>query len=233
VATLRREALEELITESGDDMGARESSAAVVGRLLEAIEAHEFDRFEQLLGWVSASLAPRELISHVVGPILTEVGNLWHDGRLTIAQEHTVSAIVRNLMGSIIRLYPRRGESGGVLFATISGERHEFGILMLHMLASSQGIPSHFLGPDVPAEEVARAAAETQSRLVALSAVNHADEDQLREYRRLGDLASIHHYQIVMGGASAGAVLEKLGVTPIQWVRNVEEFERHLRMLQT
>lgn len=230
LASLANAELSALIEEGEEKRPGAERSEAVLANLLGAIEARDFDGFERSLGWVAATVAPRDLITRVIGPLLTEVGDRWHSGRMSIADEHAVSGIVRNFMGSVIRLYPRRFDGGGVVFATVSGERHEFGILMLHLFTASEGAPSTYLGPDLPAEEIARAAREVQCRLVALSAVNAPGEAQLDEYERLCALIG-ESAEIVIGGSAAAAVVEALPTAPLHLMRGLDAFESRLRAL--
>lgn len=230
LAPLPNDELSALITAGDQKSPGAERSHTVLTTLLGAVEARDFDEFERSLGWIAATVAPRDLITRVIGPLLTEIGDRWHEGRMTIADEHAISGIVRNFMGSVIRLYPRRFDGGGVLFATVSGERHEFGILMLHLFTASEGIPSTYLGPDLPADEIARSAREVGCRIIALSAVNGAREPQLEEYRRLCGLVG-DSAEIVVGGAAAAAVVEALPGASIHVMRSLEAFEARVRAM--
>ena len=61
---------------------------------------------------------------------------------------------MRNILGSFLRLYARPEASTRLLFATLSGERHEIGTLGAAMLAASSGLGVAYLGPDLPAREI-------------------------------------------------------------------------------
>ncbi len=89
---------------------------------------------------------------------MQEVGARWHDGRLSVAQEHLVSQMLRNLLGSLIRLFRPSTPARRMVAATPAGESHEFGVLAAAMLAAIAGIDVVYLGPDLPASETGRAA---------------------------------------------------------------------------
>ena len=60
-----------------------------------------------------------------------EVGLLVARGEMSVAQEHTLSATVRNHLGTILENLKMRPSSGHkIVFATQEGELHEFGILI-------------------------------------------------------------------------------------------------------
>jgi MerR family transcriptional regulator, light-induced transcriptional regulator len=55
-----------------------------------------------------------------------------------------------------------------LVFATPSGDRHEFGILAAAMLAALGGLGVVYLGPDLPAAQIHDAATLTESDVVVL-----------------------------------------------------------------
>ena len=87
---------------------------------------------------------------------------------LTIAQEHMTSSILRNLLGGLVRLSNTSTQSQKILFATPSGELHEFGILAAAMLAVAAGFEALYLGPSLPPLEIVSAAERTSPRAVVV-----------------------------------------------------------------
>ena len=63
-----------------------------------------------------------------------------------------------------------------MVVATLSGERHEIGALMVAALGQAEGWRVVYLGPDLPADEVVDAARRTGARMVALSLVYEEGE---------------------------------------------------------
>ncbi len=137
--------------------------------IVAAIEAFDYATANTQIGNLAALLPVRELVSEVVLPLMRLVGDRWHNGTLTVAQEHMTSAILRNLMGGIIRLYAPSTQPVRILFATPSGEMHEFGILAAAMLAGANGFEPLYLGPNLPAREILAAAERTSPKAVVLA----------------------------------------------------------------
>ena len=73
--------------------------------VLSAIESFDSAGAGDELSRLAAVLAPRDLVYQVAVPLMREVGIRWHNGTLAIAQEHLVSQMLRNLLGSMMRLF--------------------------------------------------------------------------------------------------------------------------------
>jgi MerR family transcriptional regulator, light-induced transcriptional regulator len=146
-------------------------ASTFVERVLEAAGRYSSAECEQALTLAISLLPPSRLIEEVLGPLLHEVGDRWHGGRFSIAQERLVSSTVRKHLGLIVDTYDRTARRQSIVFATLPGERHELGLLMSALVCASHGCRIHYLGPDLPAAEIARYACEVEAAVVAISVV--------------------------------------------------------------
>lgn len=172
LAQLTDEGLADLLSES-PDRGANAASNAFVERILESAQQFRAAECEQVLTLAIASLPPKQLVAEVLTPLLREVGERWHRGEFAIAQERLVSTCVRRHIGLVLDSYDRCAIRDPIVFATLPGERHELGLLMSALMCASRGFRTHYLGPDVPAAEVARFARAVRASVVAVSVVVH------------------------------------------------------------
>ena len=108
------------------------------------------------------------LVQHVLLPAIREAGDEWHRTRGGIASEHVLSATMRSLLGSFLRIHVRRDAPVRLLYTTPSGDRHEIGILSAALLAASRGLGVSYLGPDLPASEIAGAVTASRSQVLVL-----------------------------------------------------------------
>jgi DNA-binding transcriptional MerR regulator/methylmalonyl-CoA mutase cobalamin-binding subunit len=145
--------------------------AAFVDRILDAAQHFRQAECEQSLTLAIAMLPPRQLARDVLQPLLQEVGDRWHRGDLTIAQERMVSSSVRKHVSLALDTYDRCAHRPAIVFSTLPGERHELGLLMSAMLCASHGYKVHYLGPDLPPEEIGQFAREVGAIAVAISVV--------------------------------------------------------------
>jgi MerR family transcriptional regulator, light-induced transcriptional regulator len=160
--------------------------------LWQAIADFDAAAVEAEIGRFAATLAPAVMLRDLIMPLLVDTGDAWREGRATVAHEHLISAALRNVLGSLLRTYaPGRRRSTGnwsLLFATPSGERHELGTLGAAMLAATSGVNVVYLGPDVPALDIAASADPAGARAVVLGVTRSTDrkavETQLRTVLR-------------------------------------------------
>ncbi len=122
--------------------------------LTAALQKYDATAIDQQISRLAAVLPPLELLRDVLMPVIAQVGDEWHRRPGGIAHEHLMSATIRNILGSFLRLYTRSEQSTRLLFATLAGERHEIGTLGAAMLAASSGLGVAYLGPDLPARDI-------------------------------------------------------------------------------
>jgi DNA-binding transcriptional MerR regulator len=157
IATLADEDLQRLASpQAGAAAGTtpRAGPAIDTAALAAALDALDSVAIDHEFSRLASVLPPLELVRDVLLPTLRDVGDQWNRRRGGIAHEHLISATVRNLLGSFLRIYGRREGTAGLVFATPAGERHELGILSGAMLAASHGLRVSYLGPDLPVTEI-------------------------------------------------------------------------------
>lgn len=172
VARLPDHSLEELLRRAGEvqtELPARRPPAVAdpVGTILEAIERFDYAAADRELGRLAAVHGPRDLVFEVALPLMRTVGDRWHSGQLSVAQEHMTSAILHAVLAALLRVHANQS-APQLLFATPEGELHEFGILAASMLAASSGFGVVYLGPNVPVGDIASAAERTGVSVVVV-----------------------------------------------------------------
>jgi len=162
--------------------GSSEFPFEEVVRAIARLDAREVER---LFEFQLFARGPRGFARNFVLPLFVEVGARWETGRLSIAAEHMATFAAVNLLGGALRAARVADALPPILFATPSGERHEFGVLVAALVASSAGADALYLGADLPADEVARAANRVNARAVALGATVLDPSDTASYLRRL------------------------------------------------
>lgn len=186
-------------------------------RMLDAIVDYRVDEFDRDLSVAIATLPLSLLIARVVTPLLREVGVRWADGRLAIAQERLVSSLLRARLLSVLDQHPRE-RMPRLLFATLSGERHELGLIGAALHACDAGVPVLYLGTELPPDELARVATRLKVGGVAVSSVDPGQaRDALEQLRRL-DAVLAPGVAIWLGGANARYLVEELSLPRVRAV---------------
>jgi len=112
------------------------------------------------------------------------------------------------VLGGLLRATARPHASPRVIFATLPGERHELGLLCAALLAAAAGFGVIYLGPDLPAGDIAHAAEHTGARVVVLSATTPGAASRLAA-RSLGALKP--GVEVWIGGREAAQLVKAAG----------------------
>ena len=144
--------------------------------LLKAIEDYDPERFRMLVGATLTQYPPTVLADHVLSPTLRSIGNLWEQGKIDVGQEHTLSGIVRQLMLTAISIMQGSANGPRIAFTTLSGERHELGVLIACYVATAERFNCHYFGPDMPVPDLVRNIKKMDIRGLAVSLVHNTSE---------------------------------------------------------
>lgn len=106
----------------------------------------------------------------VLGPAMYEVGRLWEQRRITVAQEHIATSLVTRIMSAAqVREEGRRVPGLTALVAAGPGELHHIGAWMVADLLESRGWDIRFPGAGASAEDLLAELEAHHPRLLALS----------------------------------------------------------------
>jgi len=174
-----------------------------VGLALEHIERMRTDALEQLLMRSAVEMRPHELVEGLMVPLLQEIGRGWQAGRVPPSTEHIASVAIRRFLEWMSSTNQKDQGSPLAITGTPAGQQHEFGALLAGVVAAYEGWRVRFLGPDLPALEIARAAQTMDARMVALSAVHpRLDTKGVQEVLELRRLLT-PNVKMVIGGAGS------------------------------
>jgi methanogenic corrinoid protein MtbC1 len=120
---------------------------------------------------LGSGLPPADAYVHVLLAAEREIGQLWHLGDLSVAEERLVSETTRDLMTLIAAKYAPVEASGRTLIAAaVATNAHDIGLRAAVDLFRLAGWRCLFLGANIPAREIARAAEIFDADLVVLNA---------------------------------------------------------------
>ena len=170
---------------------------------LDHIDQMQTEELEQFLMRCAVELRPHELVEGLMVPLLQEIGRGWQAGRMGPSTEHIASVAIRRFLEWMSSTNQKDSGAPLALTGTPAGQRHEFGALLAGVVAAYEGWRVRFLGPDLPAAEIARATEKLGARMVALSAVHPRLDatgvQEVLEVRRRLPL----NVRVVIGGAGA------------------------------
>lgn len=164
---------------------------------------------------VSAGVSPAELELRMILPAQREVGRLWQENRISVAQEHLATSISQLVMSHLYAHLPRPEANGRrILVACVEGELHDLGARMGADFLEMAGFEVQFLGADVPHSELAAVVEGEQPDLLGLSATMPFRWPSLE--RAVAEVRAVMPgLPIIVGGAfvdSTPELGERLGV---------------------
>jgi DNA-binding transcriptional MerR regulator/methylmalonyl-CoA mutase cobalamin-binding subunit len=211
VAAMERAELERLAAQPAPDVRApatepqRQAASEVsVAEILERLRSFEHSAVRTLLGDALVGLGARRFVCEVALPLMRDVGMRWQEQELTIAEEHLLSAMLRNVLAGLIE--SRRASGPSILLATPAGERHDIGLLLVAIRALDAGADVIYLGADLPAGEITAAAKRARVRVVGISVVT--SKNRARASAELAAIQSAlpRDCELWVGGAEAANV---------------------------
>jgi DNA-binding transcriptional MerR regulator len=178
------------------------------------IISHELDKAKKLLG-------PRDFVFEMILPLFREIGIRVYSNKLSIGQEHTLSAIVQFHMGQMIAIHYTRQQfrPGLIILAAPEGELHEIGLLAAALLCVEYGVKFIFLGKDLPVESLIETIQQMEPSYVLLGVTKGQQltpEQTLGHYLTKLKAGIGPKIQVSVGGnveAQAQPELKRLGVT--------------------
>ena len=225
VAGLDDEELESLVREANDfnplmpeQAGVRSYPDGHLSRCFEAIVEMDGDQLRRQLENASVDLSRIDLLDCVLVPLMHRVGDGCAAGWLRTANEHLASSVVRTFLDALHGAYPSSDASPVLVVATPALQYHELGATLVAAVGRMDGWKTVYLGPNLPAEELAAATKVTGARAIALSITYPADDpglvDELMRLRRLLD----SDVSILAGGLSSAGyqlALDEVGAIRI------------------
>lgn len=154
-------------------------------RYIAAIERLDAREASSLLRSMTGGLGNVELLVRMAIPLMWQVGYRWAEGTLGVAQEHMVSAQLRQLLLGRLEEIEVPVGAPKLLFTTPAGQPHEFGILAGSVAAKESGFDVLYLGPELPSEEIIWAVAQSKADVLVLSVIRRMSDDEMVQVERL------------------------------------------------
>ncbi|MBK7865060.1 MAG: cobalamin-dependent protein [Archangiaceae bacterium] len=138
----------------------------------------------------------------VIAAAQREIGTLWQENRISVADEHTATAIAHLALAHLYQHAPqtrRRGKR--VMVACVEGEQHDFPARLVTDALDLAGYDVHYLGANVPTDHLIKTMWSRPPDLLALSVTmsfNVASARAARDRVR----AEMPNLKVALGGGA-------------------------------
>lgn len=152
---------------------------------------------------IDAGLSLEEFYTEIVQECMYTVGELWETNRISVADEHTATAITQSVMAEVYQRIPwSDATKGNVVLTGVEGELHQIGAHLVADALDLSGWNVRFLGSNLPHGDVLATVDEHEAGILGISVTVLFNAgrvfdlvEQVRD--RFGE-----HVRIVIGGAA-------------------------------
>lgn len=171
------------------------------------------------------------LVVKLAAPLAQWLGDAWERGELSAAHEHFCSSQLKAFLMASTDPSSPHPSAPSMIVTTPRGQAHEMGALLAYATASNAGWRVIYLGPNLPAPDIANAAVQHQCRAVALSLVYPLDDPIVRQ-----ELVQLRHYlpmdkHILVGGRAAKSYHATLQAIHADSFEDVSDFYGWLKQM--
>lgn len=149
-----------------------------------------------------------DIAVHVIQPALYDVGRLWQEGRVSVAQEHLATATSQYVLAEILAEQDFERPTGRIaVVACVEANHHSVGARMLGDALMIDGWDVEFLGANTPTRDLVQYVDHSRPDLLALST---SMPQQLETVR-----AAIERIRTEMGASTPTIMVGGLAVNQI------------------
>ncbi len=157
---------------------------------------------------LASGMSVSDVYIDVLQPAQHEIGRMWASNEITVAREHTATAITQYVIAQLYDRMPVPESAsfrGNALVTGVEGELHQVGANMVADVLQADGWRMRFLGTHLPNLDILNAIEEYEPLLLGISTTILSNlavaGDLIEEVRRNFD----REVRIVVGGGAFGA----------------------------
>ncbi len=237
IAKLKTSSLEKMAAPKSETLPLESAvDSDYLAQIISALDDFRLDRLHETLQRARFQMSPKETIFQLIIPLLQRVGSLVLQNKLSITQEHLLSALLRDYLGVLHQSlspysYVSRKKAKNVMLSTREGDMHEFGILLAAILCNLHEYKCYYLGPNMPVRDLLDACAQFKADYLVVSLSSLPRERELITSEKF--LGSIEDElpkstKIFVGGNDSFTVSRKKWSRDIIFLSHLRDFDDYL-----
>ena len=165
--------------------------------------------------------------------VLNRIGDLWSNNKLSIADEHTMTETIRNVM---YRIHSEISKNNvkipkKVVCMTLTNDEHEIPLVMVQSILDEINIPSTNLGPNIPAPEIESKIQVVNPTHLIISSNYVLDTDTFNsEISQLLQICHKNDIEILIGGSGNHLLIEENRSTTIE-LKNMTDLFNYFKVV--
>lgn len=147
--------------------------AILFNQIIDALLHYRLECCERILKRAMLAYQPFDYAKDILSPVLHQVTQLHREKKINAAQKQLFFNCVKRIVFAMINQFPTNPASGpAIMFATLTGDHDEFGILLSYLIAGSLQCNCYYLGVDLPAGDIFDAYQYIQPYILLLGIAN-------------------------------------------------------------
>ncbi|ADH98191.1 cobalamin B12-binding domain-containing protein [Salisediminibacterium selenitireducens] len=183
---------------------------------------------EQALSYAE-QYGKHRLYEEVITPAMYEIGQMWEENRITVADEHLATGISDFVLTVVDERNKEQAKNGRtVLLFGVEKEEHYLGLKMVASLFRDKGWTTRYLGPNLPVESAIAAMNKWSPDVIGVSAsMANRIPDVLSYLEQLNEQQP-HELKVLIGGRFADTVADKVTGFPVEVLQSLTELAHWL-----
>ncbi len=138
--------------------------------LLDALVQFDEAEADRVISEAYAMYGPEAVGERLIAPVLVQVGERWHRGKVTVAMEHFASNYLRRKLDALINASPQHEAGPLVILGCAPNDWHEMGLLLFYLVLRRRSFNVLYLGQNVPVEQFAEEMRRLRPAVIVISA---------------------------------------------------------------
>ena len=198
---------------------------SLLDELITSLQDHDRASFERRLNGAVAVIPFEESLHRILLPLQIRVGEMWHEGKLSVAVEHYVTRQVQQKLFAAMNQLRTMDHGPQVVVACPPKEFHEVGAQTVAYFCAVRGCRVSYLGADVPVSALIDFSKKIRPQLVLMSFTvpwGNANGMEILEELKNG-LEKV--CPLIVGGAGIPPMHEKFQRFEIDYVEDYQNLE--------
>ncbi|MBI3394494.1 MAG: B12-binding domain-containing protein, partial [Spirochaetia bacterium] len=133
---------------------------------------------------LALKLRPADVVIGILQPLMYDVGQLWAQGKITVADEHLFTHVASEMVGLMHDSLEghqsfRQSAAPVILLAPTTGNYHTVGLQIVEMILTLHKIPNHTILSPMSADEMTSELRRLKPRYLGLSVAQCSDQAAL------------------------------------------------------
>ena len=204
--------------------------------LIASLTPFDKNKFTRALNEAVSLLSFDEVFLKIFIPLQRRVGDLWHEGKIGVGEEHFVTNHLRQKFLSVLNQLPVSDEGPKVVISCLPDDYHEMGAYISAYQCATNGCQVFYLGANMPVGSLSDFCVQVRPALVLLSCTKELNDSEAKSLAEKYARNLLPICSIWAGGSSMhtlGKHFIKNGIDVLDSLNILEDRLKHLpRYLQ-